>query len=119
MSLLSGLKFFLVLLRVNRLLSLLRWAHIHAYCSDTGSVAMNLMTIGQQNIALPEAERIIRTQFQYDLETQYLSEALETAYGTPIERKVGQKFLQAEWHRLAFLDKCLITIMNREVVIEK
>ena len=84
---------------------------------------MNVMTIGQQNIALPDAERIIRTQFQYDLEnnevSQYLSEALETAYGTPIERKVGQKFLQAEWHRLAFMDKYLVTIMNREVVIEK
>ena len=123
MSLLSGLKFFLVLLRVSSLLSSLRWAHIHAYCSDTGSMAMNVMTIGQQNIALPDAERIIRTQFQYDLEnnevSQYLSEALETAYGTPIERKVGQKFLQAEWHRLAFMDKCLVTIMNREVVIEK
>ena len=96
---------------------------IHAYCSDIGSMAMNVMALRQQNIALPEAERVIRTQFQYDLEnsevSQYLSEALETAYGTPIERKVGQKFLQAEWHRLAFMDKCLVTIMNREVVIEK
>ena len=48
-----------------------------------------------------------------------MSEALETAYGTPIERKVGQKFRQTEWNRLAFMDKCLVTIMNREVVIEK
>ena len=91
---------------------------IHAYCSDIGSMAMNVMALRQQNIALPEAERVIRTQFQYDLEnsevSQYLSEALGAAYATPIERKVGQKFQQAEWHRLAFMDKCLVTIMNRE-----
>ena len=84
---------------------------------------MNVMALRQQNIALPKAERVIRTQFQYDLEnsevSQYLSEALGVAYATPIERKVGQKFQQAEWHRLAFMDKCLVTIMNREVVIEK
>ena len=91
---------------------------IHAYCSEIGNMAMNVMALRQQNIALPEAERVIRTQFQYDLEnsevSQYLSEALETAYATPIERKVGQKFQQAEWHRLAFMDKCLVTIMSRE-----
>ena len=91
---------------------------IHAYCSEIGNMAMNVMALRQQNIALPKAERVIRTQFQYDLEnsevSQYLSEALETAYAIPIERKVGQKFQQAEWHRLAFMDKCLVTIMSRE-----
>ena len=91
---------------------------IHAYCSDIGSMAMNVMALRQQNIALPEAEKLIRTQFQYDLDnsevSQYLSEALGTAYAIPIERKVGQKFQQAEWHRLAFMDKCLVTIMSRE-----
>ena len=91
---------------------------IHAYCSEIGNMAMNVMALRQQSITLPEAERIIRTQFQYDLEnsevSQYLSVALETAYATPIERKVGQKFQQAEWHRLAFMDKCLVTIMSRE-----
>ena len=58
-------------------------------------MAMNVMALRQQNIALPKAERVIRTQFQYDLEnrevSQYLSEVLETAYAIPIERKVGQK----------------------------
>ena len=91
---------------------------IHAYCSEIGNMAMNVMALRQQSIDLPEAERVIRTQFQYDLEnsevSQYLSEALGAAYATPIERKVGQKFQQAEWHRLAFMDKCLVTIMNRE-----
>ena len=81
-------------------------------------MAMNVMALRQQNIALSDAEKVIRTQFQYELENsevaQYLSEALGAAYATPIERKVGQKFQQAEWHRLAFMDKCLVTIMSRE-----
>ena len=91
---------------------------IHAYCSEIGNMALNVMALRQQNIALPEAERLIRTQFQYDFEndevSQYLSEALGAAYAIPIEHKVGQKFQQAEWYRLAFMDKCLVTIMSRE-----
>ena len=71
-------------------------------------MAMNVMALRQQNIALSDAEKVIRTQFQYDLEnsevSQYLSEALGAAYATPIERKVGQEFQQAEWHRLVFMD---------------
>ena len=68
---------------------------IHAYCSEIGNMAMNVMALRQQSIALPESEKVIRIQFQYDLEnrevSQYLSEVLETAYAIPIERKVGQK----------------------------
>ena len=108
----------LILLMISSQSRASDWVQIHAYCSEIDSMAMNAMALRQQNIALPEAERVIRTQFQYDLEngevSQYFSEALETAYATPIERKVGQKFQQAEWHRLAFMDKSLVTFMSRE-----
>ena len=69
-------------------------AQIYAYCSEIGSMAMNVMALRQQSIALPEAERVIRTQFQYDLEnsevSQYLSETLGEAYATP-RAKSGSK----------------------------
>ena len=108
----------LILLMISSQSRASDWVQIHAYCSEIGNMAMNVMALRQQNIALSDAEKVIRTQFQYELEnsevSQYLREALGAAYATPIERKVGQKFQQAEWHRLAFMDKCLVTIMSRE-----
>ena len=108
----------LILLMISSQSRASDWVQIHAYCSEIGNMAMNVMALRQQSIALSDAEKVIRTQFQYELEnsevSQYLSEALGAAYATPIERKVGQKFQQAEWHRLAFMDKCLVTIMSRE-----
>ena len=85
----------LILLMISSQSRASDWVQIHAYCSEIGNMAMNVMALRQQSIALPESEKVIRIQFQYDLEnrevSQYLSEDLETAYAIPIERKVGQK----------------------------